>query len=505
MKRASLLIVLPLFGLLTGATCVPIFDLRDPDPPKGRLLAAAIIQPNVDRTAPLGAIVRVEWTAANLTSQPGVATVIVRKLDELTETIIDGGVILDTAGVTRRVDWDTAGFEAGDYAIAIRLEAGVERAADTATGTITLNDAPTFRFLAPLTDVTFGEQTPDPNEPDAEPTLEISWEASDADDAATATLNLDSDDDHANGNEIEIESITISQGVAAQVDKFEWDGTASDGSDVEEGRYFIFAVVTDGVNEDLIVTAPGRVTMPERPDEEPTELAVTAPAEDTDFLVDADPLAIEFTFPEDEDEELLIDLKVDRDDNHTNGNELTILSQRLIDEDTTTDSFDWNGADTAGAQVPSGIYRVFMVVDRGSGDPEIQEAEGLVMRRFNPVAPLISLLAPATDQTVTGGAFVRISWRDDDPEENSTIRLTIDDDEVPSEAVETNGPEIEILSGRQANPDGVQDTFSYQVPASLAPGRYTIFATVDRDGAAPFDNTATAVGKIVIEDPEDQP
>ena len=102
---------------------------------------------------------------------------------------------------------------------------------------------------------------------------------------------------------------------------------------------------------------------------------------------------------------------------------------------------------------------------------------------------------------MAAGSFVTIRWRDDDPSETATIRLAIDDDMNPQEATETDDPEMEILSGRVASGDGVQDTFSFQVPSTLAPGTYFVFGYIDRDGAAPFEHSSVAAGRIIIRDP----
>jgi len=145
-----------------------------------------------------------------------------------------------------------------------------------------------------------------------------------------------------------------------------------------------------------------------------------------------------------------------------------------------------------------------MSVNRGSGSPVNVEAEGLVYRRDDEDQPLIGLILPTNDETVTGGAGgnVLIKWRDDDPSESATIRIVIDDDETPNEGVETDNAEVEILADRDADGDGVQDTYSYPISDDLDPGRYWIFAYIDRDDAAPWDNISVAAGSIEKEDPD---
>ena len=51
----------------------------------------------------------------------------------------------------------------------------------------------------------------------------------------------------------------------------------------------------------------------------------------------------------------------------------------------------------------------------------------------------------------------------------------------------------------------MQDTFAFQVPASLGPGVYSIFAYIDRDSTRPFDHASVAAGRIKIADPNAAP
>jgi len=124
-----------------------------------------------------------------------------------------------------------------------------------------------------------------------------------------------------------------------------------------------------------------------------------------------------------------------------------------------------------------------------------------VFRRSNAGQPLIALLEPATDQNVSNSSFLKIRWRDEDPNEAATVRLTLDDDRIPNETTETDADEREILSGREAAGDGVLDIFDFQTPADLAPGTYYLFAYIDRDGSPPFDNISVSAARIIVPDP----
>lgn len=481
-----------------GATCVPIIEIGSGSgtvTPPNRI-GVAVLQPDNSRDVAQGAVVSIDWTAGNITDKGAVATVFVRSRVDRAETIIAGGILVTGSGVRQTVEWDTTNF-AGGYNIFVKIEADGLTAQDSNGAIITVNSPPTFSFTEPTGGAIFGEGEADPNNAEAVPPLNIRWLAGDADADAEAEIGLDEDTDHESGNEIIIQTTTLSR--QEEIDSLAWDGTDSDGAAVEPGTYNLYARVNDNVNPELIAEGLGQITVPVEPNVPTIELAVTTPEEDTTFLTTDDPLAIDFTL--DEEEDVFVDLKVDTDENHQNGNEITILAQRLIDSETKEDSFEWDGDDSGGTPVEDGIYRIFLALSRGAGTPTIVEAEGLVFRRSDEDQPLIGLIQPDGDRELDIGQFLSIEWRDDDPSESATVRLTLDDDEMPNEGTETDEPEIEILADRDADGDGVQDSFNYQLPSTLAPGRYFIFAYIDRDGAAPFDNISIAAGQLII--PED--
>ncbi len=506
--RYGILLALGLPILVAGATCFPIFELNpNDDPAEGTLLAISALTPAADREVPLGAVVTIEWTAANLTDSPALATVLVRARDELTDTILVGGLRIPESSGTQTIDWDTSDFAGGEYSIHARVEAGSLSDEDTADGRITLNTPPAFEFTEPAEDTELVESDPnDPNDPNAAPlpaAVTIRWAAFDPDSDGTAEIGVDPDLDHASGNEITIFEADIPR--TSGFDSIDWDGTDTAGERVEADTYYLFAAISDEVNDEQFVESAARITVPEE-DEEPTELAITQPDEDTEFLTTDDPLTIEFTLGEDDD--VFISLRTDVDESHRNGNETTILARRLVEQDTHEDSFDWDGDDSEGDPIDDGIYAIIMSVNRGSGTPEIVAAEGLVFRRSDEEQPLIALLGPDSDQIFTGGVGgdVLIKWRDDDPSDSAKIRLVIDDDATPNEIAETDDPEEVIASADwddlDVDGDGVQDTFSFYVGDDRAVGRYWVFAYIDRNEAAPWDNIAVAAGQIVIEDPD---
>jgi flagellar hook assembly protein FlgD len=494
--RNGVLLALALTCPLLGASC-PLIDLDPPEATTGETLAISVLNPSTDHTVPLGDVVQIEWTAVNLTGGEAIAAILVEFRPDMAQTILIGGVRSDETQGSGVYEWDTTGFEAGDYAIIVTLEAGGLSRRETAAGQITLDVPPSFEFTAPATDTTL----------ESGETVTISWVGSDPDGNGSVQIGVDSDTDHESGNETIIDEQALP--TVSGNESLEWDGTNDVGVSVANGLYRPYAVVSDNVSPARIVNGLARITVAGGDNGVgPTETAVTEPEEDTDFLAADDPLTIEFTLATHDD--VLIDLKIDTDDDHANGNETTILSQRLVSSDTDEDSFDWDGTDSCGDAVDDGIYRVFLVVSTGSGTPGTAEAEGLVFRRTDEDQPLIALLQPGSVETLDAGDYLSISWRDDDPTDEATIRITIDDDGSPNEGVEEGEAEIEILADRIAEGDeedegdGVLDTFEYQIPSSLAPGTYYVFAYIHKEaGSVAPDHQSIAPAVFIVRDPAD--
>lgn len=503
MQRVAILIGLTSLVVLSGATCTaPLLDLTDDDPAVSPTqLAISLSAPDANRSVPQGTAVTISWTVVNRLEEDAVLTILVESRLDFSQTILVGGRRLSGLSNNENFIWDTSGFASGEYSVRARVEAGGLLREATAAGRITIDEAPTFELTAPTGPVVLVFDL-DPNEvvgPGAESDVSsvlIRWRARDAEGNAEVDIALDPDLDHDSGNEI----VLATRGLPEEegFSTIEFDGDDAAGDEVDSGVYNLFARVRDELFDDLVVEAPGTVTVSERP--EPLETAISSPTDDTEFLTtDTPTLEIEYTI--DEPNDVLIDLKVDRDDNTANGNEITILSQRLVEEDVDSGLFAWSGVDSGGAAVAEGIYNVLLIINRDSGAPSTISGDGLVFFRRSADLPLISLLAPAANATLEAGQFLTINWRDETPGGEARVRLTLDDDATPAEPVETDAAELEILAGREASPDGVQDTFNYQLPASLEPGTYFVFAYIDVDGAAPADNVSTAAGRLIVPDP----
>jgi flagellar hook assembly protein FlgD len=464
------------------------------DPRPREKLAVSVSGPGSDISVGSDTVVPIIWSAANDTGVTGQATIVVQALSTLAETTIADGVAVGRSTGRITTNWSTAGFAGGSYRVRVRVRAGDLTRESTAGGVVTVDIAPTFTFLAPLTDVVL---------PDDDP-IKIEYNGVDPENRGRVTFFVDPDDTSTTDNRIQISG---ERELNDQDDDptltFDWGGNDNSNQRVANGTYSIIAVVTDGTNPEQVFVAPGRVTVP-APPPDPKPLGFAAPEDDTTFLETDAPLL--FTLDVDNREEALISLAIDTDDTHTNGNEITILSQRLIAEDTPTTDFEWDGTNDLGDPVAPGIYRPFIISSTGSGTPTIKAAEFLVFRRANADQPLIAITSPSSVVSANFGSFVNIAWRDDDPTDSALIRLTIDDDPNPDEAVETDEPEIEILVNRTAGADGVLDTFAWQVPNTIPPGNYYVFAYIDSDpNTAGADHINVGPAQIRVIDPANPP
>lgn len=501
MRRASLIaITMGTLGVTTllGSACVDVFqgDQRDNvggTPAARREVAVAVTSPSRDIAVPQDSSVAIVWSASNTTGTPGVGAVLVESLNTLESTTIADGVAVN--GSTRRVttQWNTADFERGPYRVRVRVTAGADTREATAAGIVTLDAAPTFAFVSPLADVTLPEDDP----------VEISFTAFDLENEGIVTLFVDPDDTTTDENRVQISGeLRLNDDAGDDTLTFDFSGSDNQGARLAVGTYSVVAVVGDEGNPDATFIAPGRITVPAPPDDTTTALGFDEPAEDTSFLRTDDTLLVRLNV--NRAAESLVDVGLDTDDVHTNGNERTILSQRFIPADTDTSDFEFDGVDDEGDDVPDGIYRLFLVSSTETGTPTVQPSENLVFRRTTAEQPLIAVLQPSAVQSITPGSFLSIRWRDDDPSAQALIRLTVDDDPNPAEGTETDDPELEILVNRAAEPDGVQDTFSWRVPSTLDFGNYSVFAYIDADAStAAADHVSVSPVVFRVIDPAD--
>lgn len=556
--RTGLLLASGLSILVLGGTCLPIGNqVENQVIDNGTTLGITISKPSTDQSVAQGDLVPIQWSAGNLSSATATVTILVesREAQGGLETTVLDSFELGGEGDSGTVNWDTLDFE-GRYAVIGRIQTASATRAHTAGGLVTVDAPPAFEFTAPAENVSFNpndgealtiawrgydssatarigldpdtdhdsgneifltEQSLSEEDDDSgddggddrsggvedpasetgkqRQTMDSSDDSTSSDDGSTTSGDDGNTTTAGDGDEEETGSET-NGGDQGNTDlgngSFEWDGDDEGGDPVSAGTYNLFARITDNVNELLVVEGLGQITVTEDGSGNTSgDPVVEEPAEDIEFLSSGDPISIEYKVNQEED--VLVDVKIDADDNHTNGNETIILAQELVEGGEDPEPFEWDGEDSGGVAVEAGIYRVFIAVSTGAGTPEIAEAEGLVMRRDVEDQPLLALLTPATVTNVDPGQYVVITWRDDDPEGNAEIRLVVDDDNDPATG---NDDQLEIMSDRDAEPDGVQDSFTWQVPNSLDPGTYYVIGYINGGG-----NASVAPGMIIVNDP----
>ena len=124
--RYGILAAIAFSWVLAGATCFPLIDLNEGQSgaSPSTLLSVSVLTPDVDRTIRLGTVVKIEWTAINLTGADAVATIFVRERRNFADTVLVGGELLEESAGARTLDWDTTDYPGGEYSIVARVEAG---------------------------------------------------------------------------------------------------------------------------------------------------------------------------------------------------------------------------------------------------------------------------------------------------------------------------------------------------------------------------------------------
>ena len=117
----------------------------------------------------------------------------------------------------------------------------------------------------------------------------------------------------------------------------DWTGDSLLNKSVEPGTYLLFAFISDAVNPEraidhvhITIPEPAEEEEEEEEEEDPVSLGITLPDEDTTFIPSGPDAALEIQYTVNEFDDVLIDIKIDTDNNHGNGNEETILSQQLV-------------------------------------------------------------------------------------------------------------------------------------------------------------------------------
>lgn len=450
----------------------------------------AFTAPTVDAVLASGGTLTLAWTGGDADGDGNLSIFLDPDTDHASgnEVEILRGRALPVEVTAESFEWDGTGTDgtgvpSGTYGIFARLDDSVNTplTVEGLAQVTTPNAPPTITITEPSESVSI----------DAGESFTVKWVVQDAEDTPFVTILYDDDlvDDDIT-DETPAKLIVERQQDTDGTGEFVWDTTG-----VASGTYSIHARVDDGTNDLVFLPGLFSITIANAP----PAVAFTAPADDTDFLnSDTD---IEIVFTVEDADDVFLDLKIDPDADHANGNEIAIMLQRLIKPGSTDQTFAWDGSSPTGDIIGSGMYALFSVANDGVSERVITAAGGLILRRADANKVLIGLLQPAEPVTVDPGDFVTIVWRDNDPTGTALIRLTIDDDQFVDEAGETGAAQIVILNNRLAgDPDDNEllNQFDWQVP-SLAPDTYYVFANISSGVAN--EHTSRAGGVIIVRDP----
>jgi flagellar hook assembly protein FlgD len=472
-----------LVGLLAGG-CLPGNDSESAV--TGETLGVVFLKPTADRTVAEGTAIPIDWTAANMTGSAATLTIVAesRAIVSMPDITILEDFPLDGTGDRGSLDWDTTGAS-GLYLLraTLRTAAGDVRQR-AAGGKITVDTPPVFEFTAPLSAATF--------DPKANGTLKIAWRGKD--ESGKATIFLDSDSNHTNSSgETTLLEKTLPKAFSSDPNDNElnWSGKDSGGTAVAAGTYTLCARLTDDRNDSAVVEGT-QITVLAAAE---TGLKIDKPAASVTSLI-GDPNSVAIAYRVNKTSDVLVDVGLDTDDNQKNGNEVLLIKQQTVAASTDPPELAWDGTDSDGVSVPQGMYKVYIAVSSGSGTPETKVSTAYIYRRSDPNEPLIAMLTPATQTSVTAGNYLAITWRDDDPstDHRGAIRLVVS----PSPDPTVTAGQIEILRNRDATADGVQDTYTWQVPASLATGTYYVIGFAEN---GTLGNASTAAGRVIVGDP----
>ncbi|HUW83813.1 MAG TPA: hypothetical protein VMZ31_13575 [Phycisphaerae bacterium] len=433
----------------------------------------------------------------------------------------------DADGLQDEFDWDTTGMRPAVYRVKAIISDDTSTVEVVANGKIILRscaDCPLITITSPSGDI----------DATAVDKIEITWQ--DDTPAAGAKVALYYDDDPnpmeaADPNETRI---TLASGLpgnpdGTDYDDFEWDLRPEDLTEpaVPAGEYWIFGYIgksdvpePPSTDIDGYSVAAGKVTVGNTP----PQLEFTTPGDTDETLIIDDPndpnstdLTIKWN-SRDADDPITIELFIDLDGNHDNGNERPINTATInADVGPESDEEEWNNpsdgvVDASGAAVPPGEYTLFALVDDGINDPVVVEAEGKIIIQSGPGSqPQITMVEPLVDVSPTVGSPILLSWQDDNTVAGTKIQLRYDDDPIPDQGTETGDNEVNIDALRDANPDGSADQFSWSWhpdpsvnPANILlpavpEGEYYVFGYIG--GADPVNSPSSidvAAGRILV-------
>ena len=430
----------------------------------------------------------------------------------------------DPDGSQDEFNWDTTGMRPAVYRVKATISDDTSTVEVVADGKIILRsctNCPLITITSPSADVDGNTMN----------RIRIRWQDDTPADGAKVALYYDDDSTPMETGEPDADEqrITPAGGEdgypdGTEPDSFEWVLRPEDLTEaaVPAGTYWIFGYIgQSGVPEppstniDGYSVAAGKVDV----DNTQPQLEFTTPGDTDETLIigddGEDDLLIRWN-SRDADDPITIELFIDLDSNHDNGNERPINDVTInAAAGPQTGSFAWTNdgvtiEDASGAPVSPGEYTLFAVIDDGVAAPVTAEAEGkIIVQSGSGSQPQITMVDPLADVPATVGTPIDISWQADNTTAGTKIQLRYDDDPMPDQVTETGEDEVDIDGLRDAASSSGEYSWNWHPDPGVSPanillpavpeGEYYVFGYIG--GADPVANPSSidvATGRILV-------
>ncbi|QQS59095.1 hypothetical protein IPN35_05950 [Candidatus Peregrinibacteria bacterium] len=255
----------------------------------------------------------------------------------------DGVLIVENISEDDETDqyqWDTSGLSEGSYYVYAIIDDGttVNTVYSQDPVEIIRNTSPSLSILEPdgVGDITDQNFT-------------ITWSDADPDDDADIFLYYDTNDTGADGSSINFIALSEDD----ETDQYAWDT-----SEIPNGKYFVYAMIDDGVNAPVPSYSSGTLTVSHNI---PPTLDIVA--------IDASPnlktVVIAYT-DEDPDDNAPISFYYDNDSIGADGTLIIENIEEDDDHENGTDQYYWDAS-----SLPVQEYYIYAVIDDGENDPVI--------------------------------------------------------------------------------------------------------------------------------------
>ena len=366
----------------------------------------------------------------------------------------DGTLIVGSLSEDDETDlynWNTTSIADGQYYVYAVIDDQMnDPVVDYSNGPVTIshNQSPNIQIVEP-----------NGIDDQADDSFQIRWTDEDPDNDAAISLYYDINNSGQDGT-------LITGGLSENdaIDAYTWNTTS-----LAEGSYYVYAIISDGVNSPVTDYSDGPVTVYHNESPiiqvlEPNGVDDTADHDFTITWTDNDP-----------DNNATIDLYYDANNSGEDG---TLIIAGLSEDDE-TDAYEWDTLSLA-----NGTYYVYAVINDHQRDRAVDYSDGPVTVYHNQ-SPIIQVLEPNGVDDTADHDFT-ITWTDNDPDNNATIDLYYD---------ANNSGEDGTLIIAGLSEDDETDLYEWNT-LGLANGTYYVYAVINdhqRDRAVDYSDGPVTV------------